>query len=445
MPSLLILEHDAGLAGSAAELAARAGYEVHIAHTVAHARERMTGPRIDLLLLDLALPDGSGMELIEHADLPRHGRVVLVAGNAAIEGAARAVSSTAVEFFAKPLEPARFARLLHDVARTARPATAQADAPARLLGDSPAIADLRQLLRHVAEIDATLLVSGEPGTGRGTVARAWHAMGRRAGPFVALDCSAVDPDRLVARIYGPVCARGDEVARGEAGLWQHAAGGTLLLARFEQVPAGVQDAVLRRVRATAASATQAMRPARLALCLPPPASAPGGEAALVERLRLLPGLPVTVPPLRERGRDVALLAATFIERLNAAYGMRKRLDPRCVRDLTRHAWPGNVRELRGAVQRAFLLERSEDVMVRPAGGVHTVWARSPTALTFAVGTPLAEMERLMLLTTLAWCDNDKTATARALGISVRTVHNQLARIHGRKHDVSSGTRDDAAA
>ena len=123
-----------------------------------------------------------------------------------------------------------------------------------------------------------------------------------------------------------------------------------------------------------------------------------------------------------------LLANLFIDRLNTRYGLRKRLAPGAEAVLLRHRWPGNVRELRSAVQRAYLMQEEDALQVRPLPARTTVWQEDDTSILFSVGTTFEELERRALLKTLAHFDNDKTAAARALGISVRTIHNHLARL-----------------
>lgn len=449
MPTILILDDEPDFASSAAELARLAGYDVHLAQSVAQARELLRGPCMDLMLLDLTLPDGSALDLIDQVDLSRHGRVVIVTGNPTIESAARAVSSPVVEYLIKPLRPSRFERLLREVARRGEERGSEPAGLDSLLGDSPAMTDLRQVLQRVAPSDATVLLSGESGTGKEVVARAIHVLSGRTGDFVAVNCGAIAPDLLASQLFGH--ERGSFTGAGQrhAGFFEQAAGGTLFLDEIGEMPKALQVYLLRvletgQVRRVGGSQL-IDTPVRVVAATNREPLAAVSEGVLREDLYYrLADFPITLAPLRARGGDVVLLARMFIERLNVAYGASKRLDTRCIPDLMRHGWPGNVRELRSAVQRAYLLERSSEVAVRPGNGMRTVWAETDTSITFAVGTTFAEMERRMLLKTLAWCDNDKTATARALGISVRTVHNQLARLHAERHGVSAA-RDDAAA
>ena len=175
-------------------------------------------------------------------------------------------------------------------------------------------------------------------------------------------------------------------------------------------------------------------------------------AALVAEGRLgedlyyaLNGLSLQVPALRERGEDVVMLTELFIRELNARHHLRRRLAPGADRELLRHAWPGNLRELRGAVERAWLLQRSDQLQVVPCVAARAApQGMANGMIAFAIGTSLAEMEQRAVRATLEHFGNDKPAAARALGISVRTVYNHLARSEPGGEDAAGEMRDSAA-
>ena len=139
----------------------------------------------------------------------------------------------------------------------------------------------------------------------------------------------------------------------------------------------------------------------------------------------LAGYEIALPPLRDRGDDIVLLANAFLDQLNAEHGTARTLDASCAQALRAHAWPGNVRELRSAIARAFLVADGDAIAVHPPQGLA---AAHGDELVFRVGMSYAEIERAMLLKTLEHFDGDKRATAAALGVSTRTIHNQLARL-----------------
>ncbi len=435
-PNLFILDDDATFAMSVGELARQQGFSVHVASSLAQARALVAGMRMDLMLLDVQLPDGSGLDLLSDLDLAEHGQVVIVTGSPSIESAMRAVSAPVMDYLIKPLCPAK---LLHMLER-ARLRNWKASVPARppglegLVGCSPAMQQVADTLIQVAPSDASVLIYGESGTGKEVAARALHELSGRPGPFVAINCGAVPAELLASQLFGHEKGSFTGAHARHAGVFEQASHGTLLLDEIAEMPLPLQVYLLRVLESGAVTrvggAEAIATPVRVVAATNRNPLVAVAEGTLREDLYYrLADIPLDLPPLRERGDDVLLLAGMFIDRLNTRYGRHKRLARQAEGALLRHSWPGNVRELRSAVQRAYLLDPSDTLYVRPAA-VAPVLRETDSTIVFSVGTTLAEIERRALLKTLEFYNQDKAATARALGISVRTVHNQLLRIAG---------------
>ena len=433
-PNLLILDDDRTFARSAGDQATHEGFSVHLAHTLREAREIVSATRMELMLLDIGLPDGSGMDLVGEIDLTRHGQIVIVTAQPTLESARRAVSSPVIEYLIKPLHGNQYSSLLQQALLRSGlcPSNLECSAIGGLSGRSAVMQTLFRAIQRIGPADASVLIAGESGTGKELVARALHESSGRKGPFVAINCGAVPAELLASQLFGHERGSFTGAHSRHQGVFEQAAHGTLFLDEITEMPLQLQVYLLRaletgsvtRVGGVDATAT----PVRVVAATNRDPLAAIASGRLREDLYYrLADIPLNLPPLRERGADVLILTQLFIERLNARCGAAKYLATGCEQLLLRHSWPGNVRELRSAVQRAYLMDPTDALQVRPIGPAQTTLNESEQSVLFNVGMSLAEVERKALLKTLAHCNNDKTAAARMLGVSVRTVHNQLAR------------------
>ncbi|MBJ6983732.1 sigma-54 dependent transcriptional regulator [Luteimonas sp. MC1750] len=437
-PTVFILDDDPAFTRALSQLACTEGYQVQVAHTLGEAHELLGRHRADLLILDLDLPDGSGLGLLEELDMSQHGQVAIVTGNPTLDTARRAVGSPVVEYLLKPVRVEQLESLLRRtmLRHWPEPPAEARSILDRLVGKSPAMREVMDTVFRIASSDAPVLLIGESGTGKERVARAVHEVSGRQGRFVALGCDSLPDEGLGHELFGSVS---DPDARRDnhAGIFEQAAGGTVFLDRVTELPSYLQAQLLRFIDSGEVKRIGADDgvPADVRLVFsttidPAERIAEGGFRE--DLYYAISDFRLCLPPLRERGDDVVLLAGVFIRRLNEHYGQAKRLAPGAERELLEHDWPGNIRELRGAVQRAYLLQRGDQLRVQPQPLVRCVPRVSGGAsLSFAVGDTLAELERRAVLATLEHFDNDKTAAAKALGVSVRTIYNHLARISGK--------------
>ncbi len=431
MSALLIVDDDQVFARSLVALARREGHSAQIASSLAAAQRCLSDDRFDLVVLDLDLPDGSGIELLNQIDATSATRVVIVTAHPTLDSAMRVANSPWAGYLTKPVPPESWRELMLALGR---PVAAQSHL---LLGDSPAIRQVLALLERVGPTDASVLITGESGTGKDLAAQLLHEVSNRTGRFVALNCGAVAPELLASQLFGHERGSFTGALGRHAGVFEQAADGTLFLDEITEMSAHLQVFLLRvletgsfvRVGGTETIGSSA----RIV------AATNRDPIAAIEEGRLrkdlyyrLAGIRVDMPSLRDRGDDVIVLANMFVARLNERYGGAKHLDPASLHALRGHSWPGNVRELRSDVQQAYLLQDGPALRVvpqpEPAIGAAS---RPERRMVFEIGTPMETVKREVLLRTLEHCGNDKTATARALGISVRTVHNELARSRGK--------------
>jgi DNA-binding NtrC family response regulator len=430
-PVLVIVDDDRHFAAEAANLARSRGFATHVAHSVAESERFASLPR-DLSLLDTDLPDGSGFDVLEQCELDDYGKVVFITGQPTVESNARAESMPESDYLTRPLSLDKLDQLLREVSiRVSHRSAATGDADFGLVGNSRAIRRLRQEIAKVAGCDVAVLLTGETGTGKEVVARALHRASGRRGPLVAVNCGAVAPELLASHLFGHERGSFTGANARHIGVFEQAQHGTLFLDEIAEMPPQLQVYLLRVLESGAVtrvggSAEIAVAARVIAATNRYPHAAIGDGLLREDLYYRLAGYEISLPPLRDRDEDILLLAQAFLDEINASNGTRRRLDPRCHEVLRQHSWPGNVRELRSAISRAYLMADGDRVTLYPQRT--PTMTDEATELVFRVGMSYAEMENAMLMKTLDHFDGDKRATAAALGVSTRTIHNQLARI-----------------
>ena len=442
-PVLVIVDDDRNFAAKAADLARSRGFATHVAHSVAES-ERFAGMPRDLSLLDIDLPDGSGFDVLEKFEPGDCEKVVFVTGQPDVESAARAVSMPVSDYLTKPLSLDKLDQLLREVSlRVSRRSAGAGDGNLGLVGESRAIRRLRSEIVKIAPCDVPVLLTGETGTGKEVVARALHRASGRRGPLVAVNCGAVAPELLASHLFGHERGSFTGANARHIGVFEQAQHGTLFLDEIAEMPAQLQVYLLRVLESGAVtrvggSSEIAVAARVIAATNRYPQSAIADGLLREDLYYRLAGYEISMPPLRDRDDDILLLAQAFLDELNAANATHRRLDPRCGDALRQHGWPGNVRELRSAIARAYFGSDGERVSVFPQPCGNSLDAGSQ--LVFRVGMTYAEMETAMLVKTLAHCNGDKRATAAALGVSTRTIHNQLGRLKHVAPQTGDGTR-----
>ena len=300
-----------------------------------------------------------------------------------------------------------------------------------LVGASPPMQRLYDHLERVAVTDAAVLIQGEGGTGKELVARTVHALSaRRDQPFVPVNCGAIAPGLAEAELFGHEKGSFTGASEQRAGYFEHAAGGTLFLDEVSELAPETQVKLLHVLEDGAFMRVGGSDEIRVDVRVVAASNRDLDEAVHAGRFRRdlmyrLAVFPLDVPPLRERQGDIDRLAQHFVAQLNAREHAYKSLSRRTLEVLRAHSWPGNVRELRNVMQRAYILsDRSIDITagsLAPRGAAR----RGDGALSFGVGTPLAEAQREIILATLDHYGGDKRRAARVLGVSLKTLYNRL--------------------
>ena len=304
-----------------------------------------------------------------------------------------------------------------------------------LLGDSPAMQEVFRLIDKVGPTEASVLLTGDSGSGKELAARSIHARSaRRDGPFVAINTGAIPAGLIEAELFGYEKGSFTGAVRAHAGVFERAHGGTLLLDEITEMPLDMQTRLLRvletrkfyRVGASAELQCDIRVVAATNRC---PLQAVKNGQLREDLLYRLAVFPIQMPPLRARGNDVELIAEHFLADLNARGGTQKRLSALARMTLRQHAWPGNVRELKNCVERAYILG---DATLELAPLLHSgpaIQATEPAderdRLQIRVGSRIHDMERSLIEATLDYFQGNKRRAASALGCSLKTLYNKL--------------------
>ena len=439
---VLVVDDDAGARSALRDLLKTQGYAADVAVDGEAALERIAEQPPDVVITDLDMPRMNGMQLL--AELRQRARelpVIVVTSAAELRSAVAAMQAGAVNYIAKPIE---FDELLLAVAR----AIEQRDIRVEnenlrrqirdrhgeglqgLLGASPAMQEIYRLAKQVAPARATVLISGESGTGKGELARAIHALSPRAGkPFVAVHCASLAETLLESELFGHEKGSFTGADRRRIGRFEQADGGTLFLDEVGEIPASVQVKLLTVLQERRFERVGGNEPIKVDVRilaathrdLAADAAAGKFREDLFYRLNVVG---IEMPPLRARRGDALLLAEHFLQRFALENHKTIRgFSERAKTKIRSHTWPGNVRALENAIERAVVLcegDTIDDALLPSAGsaGAALEGIQIP-------GATMADLERYAIEKTLEAVDGSTARAAELLDISIRTIQYRL--------------------
>jgi len=404
----------------------------------------------DLVLLDLRLPDGTGMDLLPRIKaldpaLP----VIMMTAYGEVETAVAAVRAGAYHFLEKPITLSELLLLIEQALET-RQLRSDVDryrdgyrwlfADVALVGRSPALRRIAEFITRVAEKGSSvnILIRGESGTGKDVVARAIHASGpRRDRPFLSINCTSLPEQLFESELFGHEAGAYTDAREAKRGLFEIANDGTIFLDEIGDMPKAMQAKLLQFLETHSFRRVGGVRNIQVDVHVLTATNRNLEEAVadgsfredLFYRLNVLP---INVPPLRERPEDVAPLIAHFVDVLSRDLRQRRReVAPEAQRALETYPWPGNVRELKNVLERILLLQDSAGIRLdQLPSEIQGVAARSGTRFVLpAAGLNLDELERDLLHQALDRADGNKTSAARLLGLSRDTMRYRLEK-HG---------------
>jgi DNA-binding NtrC family response regulator len=422
------------------------GYEAAWATSVDAAFERLLADDFDVVVTDVRMPGGDGITLCQRIaanrpDVP----VVVMTAFGSFDAAVAAIRAGAYDFISKPVLLDVLAIAIDRAARTRalsqqvrRLESGSARAPwGDLLGQSAAMRNVYDLVARVADSEASVVVTGESGTGKEVIAHALHARGRRAaGPFVAVNCTAMPEALLESELFGHTKGAFTDAREARSGLFAQARGGTLFLDEIGDMPLSLQPKILRALQ------ERKVRPlgsnVEIATDVRIVAATNRDLEEAVEERRFredlyfrLNVIQIALPPLRSRAGDVLPLAQHFLEEFGRRAGREVTgIAPPAAEKLCAYPWPGNVRELQNCMERAVTLARFEQIIVEDLpekvrdhrSSYVIVTSDDPSEL-----APMEEVERRYFQRVLEAVGGNKTAAARILGIERKTLYRKIER------------------
>jgi DNA-binding NtrC family response regulator len=441
---ILVVDDERGLCAGIQEALQREGYTVEAATDPMSALQLTEGRLYNLVITDFRMPQLNGLELLTKVkEKSRDTLFIVMTAYGTVEGAVEAMKQGAYDYLAKPLDMQRLRTLVLKALEyqavvaennELRLRLQKRSEPNPLIGESESMRAVAALVEEVATSDVTVLVEGESGTGKEIVARSIHLKSpRRDRPFISVNCAALPEQLLEAELFGHVKGAFTGAVNDKPGRFQLAEGGTLFLDEIGDLsPKGqgdllrvLEDGCFRKVGGTGLIRVNVRVIAATNKKLQESVAAGKFREDLFYRLQIVP---IVMPPLRERAEDVPLLVERFFEHFAAKHKRRRKsLSNEAMQLCQRFPWPGNVRQLRNAMERLVITCRKSVVDVEDLPDFLQQHDRNSVTFTIRPGTPLAEVEKLLIRQTLTHVASSREQAAKALGISRRALQYKLKR------------------
>jgi len=436
--SVLVVDDEPGMRMALTASFQREGWRVATASGAVEALRKFQTDRFPLVVTDVRMPDGDGLQLMRSVRNTNPATAVIVlTAFASVPEAVEAIQGGAGDYLTKPIS---FEQLRSSVTRVMGQVSNildDAKTPSgAIIGTAPALLKALDRARSVAKTNADALIEAESGTGKELLARFIHQhSARHAGPFVAVNCAAVPEDLLESELFGHTRGAFTGATAARAGKFELAQGGTLLLDEIGEMPINLQPKLLRALQERQVERLGGVRPTAVNIRVI--ATTNVSLEAMVEQGRFrtdlyyrLNVIPLTLPPLRERREDIPELAEYFARQFAiAANRAVPAFDSAFTAGLQRHLWPGNVRELANFMQRIVAL--NDTPLIGPEHLTTELFSSTtPRPLCFVpqpieAGTSMRELERRLLETTLDNTGGNRTRAAEMLGVSLRTIRNKI--------------------
>jgi DNA-binding NtrC family response regulator len=443
MKRVLIVDDDRATSAGMADVVEEWGYEPEVADTVKAGWAAINKLVPDVAIVDLKLPDGSGLDLLHRVkETYPDVSVVILTGHATVDSAVKALKVGAEDYVTKPVDLPRLQVILKSVEDKQmmkqeilelRRQLQKMGALGHLVGKSPRMQRLFEEIEMVANTDANVFIVGESGSGKEVVANTIHTLSRRRNkPFIAFNCGAIAPTLIESEIFGHEKGAFTNAIKRREGYFELAKGGTIFLDEITEMPIELQVKLLRvleegRFRRVGGNEEINIDARIVSASNRDPQKAITDGKMREDLYYRLNVFPIEVPPLRERLEDIPLFSHFFLQKLNETEDKKvEKIDGDFIEALQQYEWPGNVRELRNVINRAFIMARTDVLTVEclPDKLLGSRRKRSKNSIMIPLGQPMEEVEKIVIEETLNMNDGDRRKTAEILGISYKTLYNK---------------------
>jgi DNA-binding NtrC family response regulator len=434
---ILVVEDDPATSRMVAMALKSAGYEVEAARSCQAARHAMQRNPFDLLLCDLYLPDGTGLDLLrEHHVNEGAAPVVMFTAQGSVETAVEAIREGAFDYLAKPFKIQDLLSLVDRALEASRQGEGSDEESVRsgsresiLIGNSPPMVELYKKIALAARSDSPVLVTGETGTGKELVARSLHQFShRRDRPFVPVNCGALTETLLESELFGHERGSFTGAVASRKGLFEQAQGGTLFLDEISETSPGFQVRLLRALQEGEIRPVGGHHVIQVDVRVVAASNRDLQELLELGKFRKdlfyrLSVVHLEVPPLRERSDDIPQLANHFLQQSSERTGRQLRISPEALQALMEYDWPGNVRELENVIERVAVLKT--DLKIGAEDLAFLQPAQEPDDLSL---NELGLVEREKIVEVLRECSGNKAEAARRLGIERKSLYRKAKRL-----------------
>ncbi len=449
MSTILVADDEKSMVEMLEIMLQREGYEVITAHSTDEAIEKIGKHELDLVISDMKIPkEGGGAVLRASLQRERTRPVIMITAYASAESAVEAMKMGAYDYITKPFDVEKLKLTVKNALEkrglvlenlNLKKELREKSGIKEMLGNSAALAVVKDLISRVAETNSTVLITGESGTGKELVAKAIHAFSQRSGkPFLSINCGAMPEQLLESEMFGHKKGAFTGAANDKMGLLEVASEGTFFLDEVGEMPLSLQVKLVRAIQEREIRRVGDVKDIKLDVRFIAATNKNLTETVkngsfredLFYRLNVVQ---IELPPLRERKEDIPILARTFLEKFNAQNSRNiQSFSKEAMKMLEDYHWPGNVRELENAIERAVVLEAGQ--WISPESMPESL--RFPSAEALAVSVPtggidmelhIGEIEKQMILSALKMAGGSKKEAARLLNMNLRSLRYKLSK------------------